>query len=102
MLMTPPKPKKILSPLFGITVFKLIFARADADTSCSKPSFDHVEISWLPKTTVNGVVSEIIAIVEIDQIVSPDITFLSRIVKVGEDVSDLWMCYPHGAIEFSA
>ena len=83
MLMTPPKTKQILPPLFRVAVFETVLALANAHPGSREPCFDGVQISRLPKTEVDGIIGDIITVMEVDQIVSPDITLLGRIVKIG-------------------
>ena len=89
MLVASPKSQEVLSPLLGRARFEIILAWADADTRCEQPGFDSVEIGGLPESEINRVIGEIVTIMQVDQIVCPDITLLGGIVKVGDLVKVL-------------
>ena len=50
---------------------------------------DSVEIGGLPESEINRVIGEIVTIMQVDQIVCPDITLLGGIVKIGDLVKVL-------------
>ena len=82
MLMTAPQTKQIIAPLFGLGGFEAILALADGHPGGPEAGFDGVQVGRLPETAVDGIIGELIAIMEIDQIVRPDITILRVVVKI--------------------
>ena len=76
MLMTPPKTKQILPPLFRIVIFEDQLALTHAHPSGREPGFDALQVGRLPQAEINGIIGVIITVMEIDQIVCPDIALL--------------------------
>src|SRR5262249_25547523 len=71
-------------PLFRSTGFQGIFAFADWHPGGFEPSFQGVEVYRFPSPEVHGVVSLIITVRQIDEIMGPHITPLSRIIQIDD------------------
>ena len=84
MLIPPPQVQEILTPLFRSTGLQGIFAFADWNPGGSEPSFQGVEVYRFPSPEVHGGVSLIIAVMQIDEMMGPHITPLSRIIQIGD------------------
>jgi len=82
LLMTLPQTKQRMAPLCGLGGFETILALADGHPGGPEAGFYDVQVGRLPEPAVDGVIGELITIMEIDQIVRPHITILRVVVKI--------------------
>lgn len=89
MLMTPPQVQEVMAPLSGITVLEGILARADRPTRGFEPGLQGVDLDGLPSSEVHRIVGLVITVMQIDQIMGPDITPLAMIIQISDLVKML-------------
>jgi hypothetical protein len=89
LLMTPPYPQQVRAPLRRIAGVQRILALSKWHTRPFEPGFQLIAFYRLPSPEVHGRVGLIITVMEIDQMVGPDITSLRVIIHIGDLVTVL-------------
>jgi hypothetical protein len=89
VLMLPPKPQQIWSPLFWLTVFEAILAVAYGHPSGGEAGCSRLQVGGLPEAEGHGIVGLIITGMAMDQMMRPDVTLVGSIVQRGHVVERL-------------
>ena len=96
--MSAPDAKQVLAPFGRGRGLQGLFALLEFDPGLLKPLFNLVQLGWLPELKQHRIVGEVIAVVERDQIVRPDITLGNVVKQVGNLVKVLTIMRQQGII----